>query len=290
MDQPVLAMPSRLALLGTKAAEHPQASASGATATTLRVNADKQNKNGQNSSPPSDDSISAYINHHTSSPAELQQHHRRGAGGDGDSAMRASPRTRQEYTPGERPPSSPSPTPADDEDVAAASRMLSLRASQDLSSRRRDPMPSAWSHRARVTDAGDAATSQSSSAFLVRKDLGDRNTHGEGGHPSHLRVGALRDSVLFNRGESHDSFLGYAHQPLSLPHHASRTEPVVQHDQPLVSAEPENGEENVSFDASQGRSSSLDIPQGQNDGDISGPTKKRRRRTKKEEADVLVSV
>ncbi|CAO1631746.1 unnamed protein product [Parajaminaea phylloscopi] len=283
------------------------------SASRLALPADREdkvplNKGPTDDSPPSDDSISAYINQHTSSPPEAAAHeaslHLRREGG-GNATRRHSPTRHSTSKDASRPPSSPSPTPADDQDVAAASGMLSLRASQsqDLPASRREPLPSAWSHRARVAgadgrgdDGGDDDRGIRSSDYLVRgENAGSDDAHGQG---AHMRSGALRDTLLFDQSPSSRlPFLDMTRQSFSVARAASSPDAKAdrgttsRRDSMIIGEAPteDEADASASADISQDMSSSLDTQQDAEDG-AGGRAKKRRRRTKKEEADVLVSV
>ncbi|PWN28870.1 hypothetical protein BDZ90DRAFT_230878 [Jaminaea rosea] len=229
----------------------------------------------EENNPPSDDSISAYINHSTSSPLDAGSRPSQEAKAQDEDA---------------RVPSSPSPTPADDEDVAAASGMLSLRASQDSSaSRPARVLSDAW----RLPPPDSTAAHQDAfgtgrpSDFFIHRDDDDNNV------PTSMRLGA-RDAVLYGLGASSPA----SHLPRSgsgaHPHRDRESTTVAEEGEGEGEDEDEELDELQDPNASQSFDSSRGDDDDSREYDTStgpdGKPKKRRRRTKKEEADVLVSV
>lgn len=228
--------------------------------------------------PPSDDSISAYINHTTSSPPEA----------DASDARPSQDGSREH---GAHPPSSPSPTPADDEDVAAASGMLSLRASQDSSASRSQVLSQVWRH-GRETSAQDGPgfASGRPSDFLVHRDSHD---DGDDEALPNMKAGASHDAFLLSLGASSPASAmartaaagasQLSSSQLNATDLASRSDSVAPGDDDDEVDELQDPDASQSYDASQ-----MDDEYDTSTGD--GKIKKRRRRTKKEEADVLVNV
>lgn len=303
MEDPssVLATPSRLAGPGSR--RHGVPGTTQASSTGGQV----VNKHHDNS-PPSDDSISAYINQSTSSPPDTHHEHnpqhlnsRSTVRRDADLATtRSLGRTEQQRNDGEeddeRPPSSPSPTPADEEDVAAASGMLSLRASQDLSaSGVRDAGVSAWSHRAQ----GIAnRSSPSQTTFIIHQDESSRDQDADGSAsaaPASLSSAILNDALLFQRTSSQSSLLEFARRSLESRHQDLKGDElgceiqdnrVEAGDDEADDSQLGGSSQNVNGDDS----AEVSLNDSREEADVDSKGKKRRRRTKKEEADVLVKV
>ncbi|PWN20125.1 hypothetical protein BCV69DRAFT_313320 [Microstroma glucosiphilum] len=273
--------------------------------------------------PNSDDSISAYI-HATSSPLEGQTKARSSDGRsvssiDSLADVRAgriassplAPRdvnaaatmASRDATPLLRTPRRPEEAFGEDDDVAAASGMLSLRASQSTPSGLSGSMARLpWTD----TFASPKAHQRiaGASQFVVHCD-DERETNEESTARAFrlLRDGAQHDAVLFTNGLSQPSLAFSQPEPAQLQSpnwqasssHANdqeeEEEEEAARDAVIDQAETSTDTTRVDTTADASQASETTLPldhQGPDGEDASG--KKRRRRTKKEEADVLAAI